>query len=336
MPEPVAPDVVRALSTVLAPLGRLHGVERLTGGMFATTYRAHLDDGSRVVVKTAPTATERLLTYELDLLRTEAEVYRLAADRPDLLMPTVLLTDLSRTELPTDVLVASHLDGIPLIDAGELPPLVADEVQRQLGGLMARLHTVHGDHFGYPNRAAGLHAPTWPKAFGRMVDALLGDARRWGTPLPEDEIHAVLRRHAAALAEVRTPSLVHTDLWAGNLFVDPASGALTGVIDTERSVWGDPLLELAGADQTGRGPVPAALLAGYAEAGGTLPLGTSSGDDRLLLYRLYMALVLLVEIGPRGYVGDWVDAHRATAESNLRAALDALDGQGPGTDTVGR
>ena len=336
MPEPVAAEVVRALSTVLAPLGRLHGLERLTGGMFATTYRAHLDDGSRVVVKTAPTATERLLTYELDLLRTEAEVYRLAADRPDLLMPAVLLADLSRAELPTDVLVSSHLDGIPLIDAGELAPHVADDVQRQLGGLMARLHTVHGDHFGYPNLATGLHAPTWPEAFGRMVGALLDDARRWGTPLPEDEIRAALRQHAAALAEVRTPSLVHTDLWAGNLFVDPSSGALTGVIDTERSVWGAPLLELVGADQTGRGPVPVSLLEGYAEAGGVLPLGTPSGDARLLLYRLFMALVLLVEIGPRGYVGDWVEAHRATAEGNLQAALDALGGRAPGTDAPGR
>lgn len=37
-----------------------------------------------------------------------------------------------------------------------------------------------------------------------------------------------------------------------------------------------------------------------------------------------MSLVLTVEIGPRSYVGDWVDGHRATAEGNLRAVLDAL------------
>jgi hypothetical protein len=37
-----------------------------------------------------------------------------------------------------------------------------------------------------------------------------------------------------------------------------------------------------------------------------------------------MSLVLLVEIAPRGYVGDWLTAHRSTAGANLRAALDAL------------
>ncbi|HZL03715.1 MAG TPA: phosphotransferase [Cellulomonas sp.] len=324
VPDDVPEQTVRDLATVLRPLGPLDRVELLTGGMFATTYRATLGDGTRVVVKTAPTDTDRLLRYEHDLLRTEAAVYSLAADRPDLLMPRVLLTDLSRTVLASDVLVVSHLDGVPLVDAGELEPAVADTVQRQLGAFMARLHTVHGERFGYPNLDAGLHAATWTEAFGRMVEALLDDAGRWGTPLPSDEVRAALDRHRAALDDIRVPSLVHTDLWAGNLFVDPSTGTLVGVIDTERSVWGDPLLELAGADQLGRGLAPAALLDGYAAAGGTLELETASGGTRLDLYRLYMCLVLLVEIAPRGYVGDWLAAHRSTAAANLRAALDAL------------
>ena len=323
-PDVVPEQTVRALAAVLRPLGRVDRVELLTGGMFATTYRATLVDGTRVVVKTAPTDTDRLLRYEHDLLRTEAAVYALAAGRPDLLMPRVLLTDLSRTVLPSDVLVVSHLDGVPLVDAGELEPAGTDRVQRELGAFMARLHTVHGERFGYPNLDAGLHAATWAEAFKSMVEALLGDAGRWGTPLPSDEIRRALRRHRPALDDVQVPALVHTDLWAGNLFVDPPTGALLGVIDTERSVWGDPLLELAGADQLGRGPAPAPLLDGYAAAGGTFGLSTASGGTRLELYRLYMSLVLLVEIAPRGYVGDWLAAHRSTAAANLRAALDAL------------
>ena len=323
-PDVVAEQTVRDLGAVLRPLGPVDRVELLTGGMFATTYRATLSDGTRVVVKTAPTDTDRLLRYEHDLLRTEAAVYALAAGRPDLLMPRVLLTDLSRTVLPSDVLVVSHLDGVPLVDAGELEPAVTDRVQRELGAFMARLHTVHGERFGYPNLDTGLHAATWTVAFESMVEALLDDASRWGTPLPSDEIRTALVRHRPALDDVRVPALVHTDLWAGNLFVDPPTGALLGVIDTERSVWGDPLLELVGADQLGRGPAPAPLLDGYAAAGGTFELSTASGATRLELYRLYMSLVLLVEIAPRGYVGDWLAAHRSTAAANLRAALDTL------------
>ncbi|MGV8977146.1 MAG: phosphotransferase family protein [Cellulomonas sp.] len=323
-PDVITEQTARDVATVLRPLGAVVRIELLTGGMFATTYRVSLGDGRRVVVKTAPTDTDRLLRYEHDLLRTEAAVYALAADRPDLLMPRVLLTDLSRTVFASDVLVVSHLEGVPLVDAGELGAGVEETIQRQLGAFMARLHTVQGERFGYPNRDAGLHAETWTEAFGSMVEALLDDAGRWGTVLPCDEIRAVLVRHRAALTDVRVPVLVHTDLWAGNLFVDPSTGALLGVIDTERSVWGDSLLELAGADQLGRGPAPAALLDGYAAEGGAFGLSTASGATRLELYRLYMSLVLLVEIAPRGYAGDWLAAHRSTAAANLRASLDAL------------
>jgi len=323
----VSPAVRAALAIVVLPLGELTGVELLTGGMFATTYRVTLGDSTRVVVKTAPTDTGRLLGYELDLVRTEALVYALAANRPELLMPRVLLTDFTRSILASDVLVASHLDGVPLL--GRSTPTgepAADQpgLQHDLGVFMARLHTISGADFGYPNRAAGLSASTWPEAFGLMVGALLADADRWGTAVPTAEIRAALSRHRAALAEVSVPVLVHTDLWAGNLFVHAGTGRLTGVIDTERAIWGDPLFELVGADPFGRGPAPAALLAGYASAGGALPLGTPTGDVRLLLYRLYVALVMVVEIRPRGYSGDWVAGHRAAAEGCLRAALDAL------------
>ena len=182
---------------------------------------------------------------------------------------------------------------------------------------------MRGEWFGYLNRAAGLHAATWPDAFGLMVGALLDDAARWHTALPDDEIRSALHRHREALAQVTTASLIHMDLWAANLFVD-AAGGLTGVIDPERAVWGDPLLEIVGADQLGRGIPAAELLDGYAGAGGRFALGTAAGDTRLALYRVYMSLVLLVEIAPRGFSGDWVAGHREAATANLRAALDSL------------
>ena len=110
--------MIDALTSLVAPLGVLKDIELLTGGQFATTYRVTLTDGSRVIVKTAPTATDQLLAYEHDLLRAEALVYELASSLPALKMPTVLLTDFTRTVLPSDALVVSHLPGVPLVDAG--------------------------------------------------------------------------------------------------------------------------------------------------------------------------------------------------------------------------
>jgi aminoglycoside phosphotransferase (APT) family kinase protein len=314
-----------ALATVVAPLGRLVGAEQLTGGMFATTYRVTLEDGRRVVVKTAPTETHKLLTYERDLLRTEALVYGLADGRPELLMPTVLLTDYTRTVLPSDVLVVSHLPGTPMLDAG----MAGDEarsrrLEADLGAYLARQHGITGPRFGYPNAEAGLQADTWPEAFGLVVEALLADAERWGTALPAAEIRSALTRHAGALAEVTTPVLVHTDLWPGNLFVDPASGELVGVIDTERALWGDPLFDLVGADPMWNG-MSAHLLAGYArETGSVWDVDRPAAATRLRLYRLLMALIMKVETAPRAYEGDWVAGFVEGYERNLARALTEL------------
>jgi len=313
-----------ALSQIVAPLGTLASAERLTGGMFATTHRVTLEDGRRVVVKAAPDETDRLLTYEHDVLRTEALVYGLADDRPELLMPTLLLTDFSRTVLPGDAVVVSHLDGVPLnevgFEAGD-PRLMRAETE--LGAHLARQVTVTGPLFGYPSNP-GLQAGTWPEAFGLIVEALLADGRRWGTDLPEAEIRAALARHTGALAEVTTPRLVHTDLWPGNLFVDPSSGALVGVIDPERAVWGDPLFDLVGSDAMWHG-TSAHLLAGYAaEAGAPWAVDEPAAATRLLLYRVQLALVMLVEITPRAYEGDWLVEYVPQLRAILHRALAGL------------
>lgn len=328
-----------ALARVVAPLGRLTDAVRLTGGMFATTHRVTLADGTRVVVKAAPAGSDTLLTYEHDLVRTEALVYARTADRPDLLMPRLLLLDTSHDALPGDVVVATYLPGTPWEHAGlgtpEDDPRAA-RAQRDLGSLMARLHTVTGPRFGYvgaverrggPDDPPGtrLHGGTWPEAFGRMVEAVLADAGRWGVDVRPADVRRVVARHRDALAEVTTPVLVHGDLWPGNLFVTD-DGTLTGLIDPERALWADPLMELVGADQFGGGDVAPGLRAGYEDVA-PLDLGSAGARTRLLLYRVYMSLVLHVERVPRGYAGDFGDWYARRSGELLHGALDALGGR---------
>ncbi|MCR6688410.1 aminoglycoside phosphotransferase family protein [Cellulomonas sp.] len=319
MPDDAAPDLpLDALTRLVAPLGTLADATRLEGGLFATTYRVTLEDGTRVVVKTAPVATGRLLTHEHDLLRTEAEVYALGADHPDLLLPRLLHQDFTRTVVGGDVVVAAHLDGVPWKDAGFGP---ADRDPRaarahgDLAALIGRFAAVAGTTFGYPQSPA-LQADTWRGALTAMVEALLSDAQRWSVDVPADRIRTALDRHGAALDEVTEPRLVHSDLWPGNLFVDPATGAITGVIDPERALWGDPLVDVVGADPMWDGP--------GLDLDDSFDLTSPSGAARLLLARLWLALVMTVEIAPRAYTGDWVADYDAANRRNLARALDEL------------
>jgi aminoglycoside phosphotransferase (APT) family kinase protein len=312
--------VIDALTSVVAPLGVLKDAELLTGGQFATTYRVILTDGSRVIVKTAPAGVDQLLTYEHDLLRAEALVYGLAADRPELFMPRVLLTDFSRTVLPGDALVVSHLPGVPLVDAG-FGPASADpraaRADRETGAALAALHRLTGPAYGYP---CGRQEPTWTASFTGMIEELLADAEHWSVQVPADEVRATLDRHTGVLADVTVPALVHTDLWPGNVFVDPETGALRGVIDPERAFWGDPLADLVGVDPMHREPGSPALRSGY----GPLDVDSPSARTRLDLYRMRLDLVMLIEMTPRRFEGDWVEPHREAVTAHLRAALDAL------------
>ncbi|KZM77880.1 phosphotransferase family protein [Cellulosimicrobium sp. I38E] len=343
----VTQDQVAAL---VAPLGEAVRVEPLSGGMFASVFAVDLaatpgsppPDGvsARVVVKVTGADTSRLLRYEHGILTTEDAAYR-AAHAAGLPVPRVLHADLTREHVDGDALVVTFVDGA-LWSGRELDAAATAVVRHGLGSFMARLHRITGDRFGYPAPASDLAAASWPDAFARMVGAVLDDARRWGVTLPEARLHDAVARHRELLARVTVPRLVHADLWPGNVLLgrtddaadapgDAADLAIVGVLDAERSLWGDPLFELAGADQLGAGAVDADLLAGYVAAGGDLGLGDGtpgSGDPeawtRLSLYRAYLACVLTVEVVPRAYEGDWVEGYAGTARANLLRLLDEL------------
>jgi len=313
------------LADVVAPIGRLLYAEPLSGGMFATAYRVHFDDGRRAVAKIVGADTSRLYRYELGLLGTEALTYRMLSDS-GVPVPRVLHTDFSRAAVDADVVVAEHLPGVPWLEL-QLDDAQNARVRHRLGAVMADLHRVQAPTFGYPAAAAALSGPTWREAFGLMIDAVLDDAERWGVVLPAARVRAAVAAHGASLDAVTRPVVVHTDLWAGNIFLDPETLEVVGIIDTERTLWGDPLHELAGADQLGHGDPDTDLLAGNTAAGGILAdeLVSATGPARLQLSRLYFALILSSEPVIRGYEGDWVAGYEQTARKNIERALVRLE-----------
>lgn len=288
-------------------------VRELADGMFNAAYAVSFAAHAPVVVKVAPSRGVPVLTYERDLMRTEIDFYRRAQGVVP--VPGVLGADLGHGLLDRDVVVMTHLRGVPLESIRrDLPPEDHAQVQRELGAVVARLGRITGDRFGYDRPAGNLAADTWSGALALMVDAILADAERFGVALPPaaHRVSGLVRAGAPLLDEVRTPVLTHFDLWEGNVFVvagDDGHG-VEAIVDGERAFWGDPLAELV-STALFRDPREAThFRAGFSQAAGSeLDLGPDA-LLRISLYRAYLCLIMAVEGAPRGYAGAEADRTR--------------------------
>ncbi|MEU8179364.1 aminoglycoside phosphotransferase family protein [Micromonospora sp. NPDC049044] len=298
-------DVAYLLRASFGPHTRVRDAGPLAGGGYATVWWAHLDDDRRVVLKLAPPPGTPLLRYEQGLCAAEARYFRLVAEHaPQVPVPSVLRhgTDPAYGEW----LVTRMLPGRSLSELAGADPAVDDgPVRADLGAALAALHRVTGDRFGYDDDRAG--GATWRAAFTAMLDALLADATDWNVRLPftPQHLHALVDRHADVLDEVRRPALLHFDCWDGNVLAEPDSDGrlrLSGLVDGERFLYGDPLLDLVSpllfrrAEDEPEHP----LLRGYRSASAEPLLLDASAHHRLGLYRLHLYLLMTAEMPSRG------------------------------------
>jgi len=311
------PLTVAELIDVLAPLGRPLSATELTGGTFSSVQRVELADGPPVVVKTSvPDSPEHaaLLTYERDLARVEADMLALLGPVEGVPTAPLLLEDFSRSRVEVDVVVTAFLPGSPWDRTEGMTPDAEAHAGKDVGSIFARLHELTAPRFGYPAANFALGGDTWPETVATLYAAHIGDAKRFGVDVRAEELIAVLERGRDALAEVTTPRLVHNDLWPGNVLLDPASGKVLGIVDLERALYGDPLMDFVGMNPFNTGELAPDHVRGYIAAGGTLASG-SAADQRVALYRLNVLTMMLIEVVPRGFEGDWVPDHveRTTA-----------------------
>ena len=302
------PTVAALLRAAFGPGAAITRCTELNDGFFNAAYRVLLADGRDVVLKISPGPAAGLLGYERDIMRGENVFFRAAA-ASGVPLPEVLHAGFERTAIDGDFLVLSALEGVTWdsVDA-DLDDAAKAALRTELGETAARLHTVTNPdgRFGYP-AVPELSADSWPAAYAAMLGELLRDAERYNValPLPADELRRLAADNAVHLAEIVEPVLVHFDLWTGNIFVSTppdqaTSRHITGLIDGERMIWGDPLMEFVGMDVFGRSDQDPDIRAGYLRAGGTIEAGEAA-ERRITLYHLYMQLLLLIEMTPRGY-----------------------------------
>jgi aminoglycoside phosphotransferase (APT) family kinase protein len=301
---------------------RVKATEELTEGYFATAYRLDLADGRTWVLKVSPPPHVRVLRYERDIMSAEVATMRLLRERTSLPIAEIHCYDASRTLLDNEFFLMEYLPGKPLHKVrGELAPDVQQRINRQIGSYLREINAIEGTAFGYGPESTPRFAK-WRDAFDAMLMTVLQDGEDIHVELPFSyaEIHALASSHYAALDEVVTPRLVHWDLWDGNIFFDMETQTITGIIDHERALWGDPLMEV---NFTGYDP-NSDFAAGY----GIPVLDTPAQRTRRALYSLYLFLIMVIECYYRKYPSN---GQEMWARGQLAHTVDALrNGAHPG------
>jgi aminoglycoside phosphotransferase (APT) family kinase protein len=272
----------------------LREFSELADGYFNAAYRLDLADGTTRVLKVAPLGHVQTLRYERDIMRAEVGTLQLVRQQTEMPVPQVHAHDTSRDLLPADYFIMDFIPGVSFWTLRkDLPESDQQAIERESGRYLCQMNQIRGQGFGY--FAGAERFSTWPECFDHMLQCVLQDGQDAGVSLPlaYPELLAFARSKYDCLRNVTTPSLVHWDLWDGNIFVDPATRQITGIIDFERALWGDPLMEV-GFGAFGDNPH---FRAGYGED----LLSVPDAATRKALYNLYLYLIMIIECTYRQY-----------------------------------
>ncbi len=246
-------------------------VVELDGGEVGTVYRVDLDDGRRVVAKTAETD----LTIEARMLRHLDRVGGLAV--PDVL------------HAAPELLVLEYIEG-----SSDVTP----EAERDLADQLAALHSTGAEAFGFPFdtltgrfRQPNPRTPDWPTFFGEHRLGHAATCAREEEVLPADcagRVAAVVDDLPALLDHDPEPALIHGDIWRENVLTDGKS--VRAFLDPA-CYYADREVELAYVDWTDTGGD--AFFERYRETAGI----DDGFEERAAVYRLYPLLTHVRHFG---------------------------------------
>jgi aminoglycoside phosphotransferase (APT) family kinase protein len=283
----VTDEQAQAIVDRVAPGRRLARIGELLAGEISAVFEIELADGPPAfVLKVYPEAMHWKM-------QNEVSVARLLEGRP-IPVPRILLADDSRSLLDLNFVVMNRFEG-RTVSQWE-PSLDRDEthaIYRQMGEALRVIHGISLESFGYlvADGVAQPFASNRAYMLSQFERKLGGFAKLGGRPALAAQLDAYLAHSAELLDGCTRPILCHYDYHSGNLLADRRDSALqlTGIIDLENAIAGDPLMDLAKTiaysvrdDAAKR----AGLLAGYG------PIDQPEWRETLRLYQFYGAIEL--------------------------------------------
>jgi aminoglycoside phosphotransferase (APT) family kinase protein len=253
--------------------------EAIRTGKFNSSYWVRAGE-TEMVLRIAPPEEAPFVFYERYMMRQEPELHALLHAETNLPVAEILAFDDSHALIDRDYLIMERLPGRPLT---EMRHVDYGRVLWQVGEWLAEVHRLQAGSYGY----LGAHhpmqpQPTWLEAFQVMWNKMIDDIADIGyyDTTECDYMRALLDERLALFDREVPSSLLHMDIWHQNILVDER-GVVTGIVDWDRALWGDPEIEFAVLDYCGISEPP--FWGGYGQERDRSP----QARQRNIFYLLY-------------------------------------------------
>ncbi|MFI2204725.1 phosphotransferase family protein [Streptomyces sp. NPDC020192] len=239
--QPVTPDEIAAICRRTFGSGtQVTAAVELGGGMYNTTLRVYVNWEDRPVILRVAPPPHKQFRSEHALMRNEFATLPYLAPIASL-MPRLIAADFTHEVIRRDVMVQTLLDGDPAAERlGAYPRSTWPDFFRQLGEVARTVHAVRGPHFG-PVSSPGHTA--WSEALTASFTDIAADLDAAGLDATDlRKVADLVDQHRATFDEITEPRLLSGDFWTINCLLDTSAPAptLSGVIDFDRTLWGDP------------------------------------------------------------------------------------------------
>lgn len=235
-------SIIRMAKSAFPPKGIPQIVE-LTEGMCNAAYELIYEDGFKTILKISSPIKTGFMTNECNLMEAEVKAMKLVAEKTAIKVAKVYKYDTTKELCDGDYFFMECLEGtswISVIDS--LDEELNSKLRMEVGKLQKQLSEITGDKFGL----LGDHTHQFDNLYEFvyfLINNVLSDAAKRDVVIgiPRDEILAKLSQDKVIFEAIKTPTLVHWDMWEGNIFVK--AGNIAGIIDWERAMWGEPFMD---------------------------------------------------------------------------------------------
>lgn len=234
--------VINEMISKSFPLKTAASIKELTEGMCNVTYNITFSDGDECILKIAAKDRTGNTSNEIRLMDAEVTAMKLVRENYSFKVADVLVYDCSGTICDGDYFFMEKLPGSNYsFIKDNLPEETNRKIAREIGCISRQLCSITNPQFGFLGDT--VRYDSLSGFVRKMLANLISDAHKKKVDLccDTDKLLKCFEEEKHIFDEVSFATLVHWDMWEGNVFVD--GDHVSGIIDWERAMWGEAFMD---------------------------------------------------------------------------------------------